>query len=306
MENIYEIAKKEFNEYKVIKNKTEELKDSIVKKAKNIYKSYPCQKNTNLIHQHITMWMIAFESDQSMIHKFLLLKSEVLAQKYLQEYIYDGTNHSVLINTITQSAFIDIENQQDTLWCEDKEKIWINVFKDIPEFFPALEQTKNHWKNHRANYLKEHLATYSLIKKPTVEHFFIKIPINYFESINDKKTPIKIDRVKNKVQNALKDVLENIVKEFNKFELQSYIEDSSVNEINLQVENQDWLFNIKTNKHTNLVVREEIERSLIEQLHQGWCDLITCRKHLLDTRELQISFDCTHSTVIESNLNREP
>ena len=234
----------------------------------------------NYTENHGVMeWKYVFEADMGMWKKFDLIQNKKVSIECRDDYLKEP--NPVLLKMMATLAYQHIYNKDTLIWEKEKEIIWLETFKEIPGFKVQLEAQKEYW----INWWKEINSKHSPLKvQETVDIFGVSVPALVYKQENDNKVKITSAIVHTSM-------IEDMVKNFNEFNLQGYMKTPYVNKITLSLQGDEWKFSVACNKTVSSAEKEDFKKQLAGQLSDGWGEGIEQKITLVGTDELSMAFD---------------
>jgi hypothetical protein len=236
------------------------------------------------------------ESSEDLYKEINLLENEVMATRSLNRYNGSLNKNSdaankVLLEMIAQTALSMCEDSETNIVNEDKKLVWFNIFKDIKEFSRSFEETFEYWKNWREENIKKYVNEHNKIKQnKTVDEFSVIMPIelNVREMGEYKKIGL---------ENLNEDLTNKLIKDFNEFQLDAYMDLSYINKLTLNKEGDNWEFKVECNKEVSEKDKAGFIEDLVGQIVDGWGESQEQKYKLIGNKEYNLYFDYKNANI---------
>lgn len=242
------------------------------------------------------MWGLFFAPDRKMHRLVDLISVKSLAEKSLFDNI--NSPHPVLLKGAATLAYSTSKNSDTGLIDADKEKIWRDVFNIIPEFNSVLDKELKYWVDWHSKLKEEHKNYYTacdeLKNKPIVESYQIFIPVKLNDPDLSLWSSSEIDILINE-----------IVSDFNSFQLQGYMNSLGIKCSNSSVEFYNgFLFTFDCNEKIDINDLVKVKEEFLGQLSDGWGANTSQKNILINDKVINIDFittDIRDFTIIDKS-----
>lgn len=244
-------------------------------------------------------WYSFFEGDKKFWNRVFLAVEEKNAYKFLKHV----KEHQVKSNEVYLDFAIDMCDAAASGVREIKnmpqevEKLWINVFKEFPEFSEKIEQNKQQKQLRLENYIKD--LNLPIEEKPTtIQTVEICVPIM---SMKGKKINFKDIESTQEYSEFMQERIEF----FNNFHLQGYMKHSQCHSITMNIQNHSNIFTLQLNAPVNL---QQLREDLLGQLTDGLGSNLAQQPLLIQDKIYYFDFDTKNATEfseVKTQLNNK-
>lgn len=226
------------------------------------------------------MWAVFFESDRGMYKKIDLLQNKIQAEKYCEINLKDPS--SIGLDSTASLAYTMCKT--DNGYDMDKEAVWLDVFKTIPEFKSALETEKQYWNDFHKKTQEEYKQYFDGIQeiknRPILESYEIFVPL-VLGSDNQALWTSKEVGI----------LIDEIVDDFNNFGLEGYMDSFKGKCSNSTVEfNNGFTFRFDCYEKMDDDELKKGREDFLGQLSDGWGENASQRCILVGSEEVTIDF----------------
>lgn len=244
-------------------------------------------------------WYSFFEGDKNFWNKVFLAVEEKNAEKFLQHVKeHQKKNNEVYLDfavdmcDASASGVREIKNMP-----QEVEKVWINVFKEFPDFSEKIEQNKQQKQLRLEKYIKS-LNLPVKEKHVTVQTLELSVPMM---SMQGKK--INFKDIENTQEYS--DFMQERVEFFNNFHLEGYMKHPQCHNMNMKVQGHENIFTVQLNAEVNLV---DLRKDLLGQLTDGLGSNLAQQPLLIKDKIYYFDFDTKNATEfseVKTQLNNK-
>lgn len=242
-------------------------------------------------------WTIFFESNMKFWREIYLIEQEHTAKKCYERAIKNKNhdNNIFFLESSIDMCEIACNNTIEIKGLKERiEEVWMNTFKEFPQFKEMLEAERVAKKQR----LKKHLESLNLSpeqiegylneteivnNKETIKTLEITVPI--LPEVNGKKIS-NFEEIKN--TEDYQEFMKDRVEYFNKFQLEGYIEMPECHSIKMRVEGDNNIFTLELNQETN---EEKLKKELFGQLTDGLGENLYQKGILIGDKKYYFDFD---------------
>lgn len=241
-------------------------------------------------------WSFIFESNKKMRDIVYLIEMEKEAKKS-----YNMNIGNTLIDFCVD-MFLTFHRQSKELGLENQvEKIWLNVFKDNPNFEKAVKLGKIKQEERLAEILSEIKNTYIKEEKQTIKKLEFNTPLVYY--VDGQKIENIDENIKNNIDyiNHIQD-MENFFNDFDLINCLNIDNYKNINSIQIKYNNNycTLLIELNADLDTDLLRNE-----LLGQLSDGIGSNLSQNVLLIDDKEYLVDFDIKNSSNIYEIKNKK-
>lgn len=256
-------------------------------------------------------WEIFFESNMKFWKEVYLIDQEHVAKKNYERTLKNNDSSSFFLESSVDMCEIACNNTIEIKGLKERiEEVWINTFKEFPQFKEMLEAERVAKKER----LKKHLESLNLSpqqvdsylnetplesNKETIKTLEIIVPI--LPEVNGKKIS-NFEEIKNTEE--YQEFIKNRIEYFNNFQLEGYIEMPECHSIKMRVEGDNNIFTLSLN---NSLDENKLKEELLGQLSDGLGENLSQKGILIEDKKYYFDFDIKNSSELyEINKNKKP
>jgi hypothetical protein len=271
--------------------RTEEIKQEILEIIKLLDKNKDVRKD---------MWRVFFAPDREMYRKIDLLEVQLLALSALEDNIKEP--HPILLKTSASLAWANCDRASTGNLDKDKMQIWIDTFKDFPEFKVHLDNEIQRSEDFELKCKADYPDYYNEIEKiknlPIVESYQIYVPVKSNSTNPSIWTSKEMGILIQEISKSFDDIgLEGYMKSFENKSIHSHIEF-----------NNGFIFTFDCYKKIKNL--NEAKEDFIGQLSDGWGEGASQISILIGKEivSLDWDFDSMSDFIIKTpkTLNNKP
>lgn len=240
-------------------------------------------------------WTIFFEGNMKFWREVYLIDQEHVAKKNYERTLKNHNSSSFFLESSIDMCEIACNNTIEIKGLKERiEEIWINTFKEFPQFKEMLEAERVAKKERLKKYLEglnlspqqvdSYLNETPLeTNKETIKTLEIIVPI--LPEVNGEKIS-NFSEIKNteEYQEFMKDRVEY----FNNFQLEGYIEMPECHSIKMRVEGDNNIFTLSLNKNLD---EDKLKKELLGQLTDGLGENLSQKGILIEDKKYYFDFD---------------
>ncbi len=243
------------------------------------------------------MWPLFFEADIPMWGRLHVFEKRLLAENSLHDYLSSPSD--ILLKMCATTAYTTFKNLDDSSLVKhfqtDLKHMWLDVFKDVPDFAQTFERELNYWTDWHNKMMS---SIPQKVVAPVTNTYSFDVPLSL--NCSDPGVLLDID---------LSAQVNYLIHEFNSFELHGYMNDVGNDCVKSYMSCSGNVFHISFDYSHPLTSDElmTLQDELEGQLSDGWGESMTPHRTLYDNAEVAIGFDYDNVTcttpIVDDDLD---